>query len=792
MKKLILLVCAFAFSVLKGFAQFRCVTDEVNLYKMKQHPEIYQYQAEMERQIEEAMKQIDFRKAERTTSGDSQNWDYYIPIVVHIVHDYGQENISDSALNSYLKLWNVVYNKQNADTSSVIPTYAGFIPNSHTPYIGNPRIHLQLATKDPYGNPTHGVLKHRSALSFYAGDNAKFEPWSPSSYINIWVINVFSYAHESAAAYAIMPPTAAAEPYYDGFITIYSYMGVDYVCNHEMSHLLNLEHPWGMTNNAAVSCGDDEVDDTPPTMGNNDCNNRYDTNCATGYLKVYPSMYPGVDSLVDYPDTCNVENIMNYSYCCHMFTEGQVVRMHACLNSTIANRNNLSSAANWAATGTGPSRVWIDIPPTPDFYVSTPRPGVTAAQYNYICGGSNSQHVTFTNASYNDTVMKIVWNFSNNAGTPTVTNTANNRSLYSNPGSATASTNFLSPGWVTVTMNVYGNNGAAGAGALQAPVTLVDSQRVFVADSMPTPAANYYQEFNGVNDYFWPTFNYYNNEFKWQKANVGYFDNSSMMYTGFDSRWNYLQGQYPATGVPRGDFDDMFSPYFDMSSLASDSSVYLHFMYAAASRTNVSQDISDTLEIAYSTNCSTTWQTLKTLQKSTLVNRGTVSTSYVPASSTEWSLASIPFNASLLSAIRSGAKVAFRFRYRPGIDYAGYTTANYEGVSTGNNFYMDRVSFSSSTLGIQTVAPNEMGNSVIITPNPTNSEAHVLVKDLIGSDIKIVVTDITGKTVYTANMRSTDAVSVFTVPSNAIKTGGMYLVNITTPNQNRTEKLVVY
>jgi len=556
--------------------------------------------------------------------------------------------------------------------------------------------------------------------------------------------------------------------------------------------LLNLEHTWGMTNNAAVSCGDDEVDDTPPTEGNNDCNNRYDTACATGYLKVYPSQYPGVDSLVDYPDTCNVENIMNYSFCTHMFTEGQVVRMHACLNSSIANRNNLSTTSNWALTGTGPTRVWSDIPPTGDFYVSTSRPGSSGASYNYVCAGSTN-NVTFYNASYNDTVMKIIWNFSNNATNPTVQNSVTDRRYFSQPKLATATTSFHTPGWVTVSMQVFGNDGATGPTALQAPTTFVDSQRVFVADSVPTSTASYYQEFNGLsNDNMWPTFNYYNNEFKWQHGNVGYFDNSSMMYTGFDNRLNYQLGQYPLTGVPRGDFDDMFTPFFDCSTLTGSDSMYMHFMYSAASRTNISQDISDTLEIAYSTNCGTTWQTLKTLQKSTLINRGTVSTSYVPSSGTDWQLASVPFSTSLVSAVKGGAKVAFRFRYRPGIDFAGYTTANYEGVSTGNNFYMDRVNFSNSVLGIQTIAPNEMGNTVIVTPNPTNSDAHVVVKDMIGTEVNLVVTDITGKVIFSSTQRSTDAVSTITIPKAALQVSGMYFVNVKTANQNHTEKLVVY
>ncbi|MBK7183136.1 MAG: hypothetical protein IPH89_09465 [Bacteroidetes bacterium] len=46
----------------------------------------------------------------------------------------------------------------------------------------------------------------------------------------------------------------------------------------------------------------------------------------------------------------NVQNAMDYSYCNKMFTYGQKARMHACLNDTMANRNNLWQTANLIAT----------------------------------------------------------------------------------------------------------------------------------------------------------------------------------------------------------------------------------------------------------------------------------------------------------------------------------------------------------------------------------------------------------------------------------------------------------
>ncbi|MCX7745145.1 MAG: PKD domain-containing protein, partial [Flavobacteriales bacterium] len=47
----------------------------------------------------------------------------------------------------------------------------------------------------------------------------------------------------------------------------------------------------------------------------------------------------------------NVQNFMDYAYCARMFTEGQKQRVHAALNSPVADRNNLWTAQNLIETG---------------------------------------------------------------------------------------------------------------------------------------------------------------------------------------------------------------------------------------------------------------------------------------------------------------------------------------------------------------------------------------------------------------------------------------------------------
>lgn len=126
----------------------------------------------------------------------------------------------------------------------------------------------------------------------------------------------------------------------DAIVAIHGYVGsigtgnnfVSRVLTHETGHWLNLQHVWGSTNNPGVACGDDGVGDTPLTKGFTNCNLSNAIICT-----------PGIKE--------NIQNYMEYSYCCKMFTQGQRSRMHNALNSNVAGRDNLSSNANLIATG---------------------------------------------------------------------------------------------------------------------------------------------------------------------------------------------------------------------------------------------------------------------------------------------------------------------------------------------------------------------------------------------------------------------------------------------------------
>src|SRR5262245_10747692 len=52
-----------------------------------------------------------------------------IPVVVHIIHTYGADNISDAQVNDALRIINADYQKRNADTTNIISKYQPLYAN---------------------------------------------------------------------------------------------------------------------------------------------------------------------------------------------------------------------------------------------------------------------------------------------------------------------------------------------------------------------------------------------------------------------------------------------------------------------------------------------------------------------------------------------------------------------------------------------------------------------------------------------------------------------------------------
>jgi PKD repeat protein len=411
MKKYYLLLLLSVFSTVYGSAQeHRCYTDEIYRKSLEADPSIAiarqqleQFTAGFVRNLEASPDYI-----RNKTSGGTPT--YIIPVVIHVVHQYGPENISDAQVLDCIRLLNEDFRKLNPDTSVIVPALAGVAADCE--------IEFRLATIDPNGNCTNGIDRIFSDLTYLADDNAKLNPWPSNKYLNIWSVN--SLQNSGAAAYAYYPGTAP--PGADGILSRHDYIGSigsstsshRHTITHEVGHCLNLAHVWGSTNSPGVACGDDNVADTPETEGWTSCN-----------LSA---------SVCNPPIIENVQNMMEYSYCSCMFTFGQRNRMFAALNSSAGGRNQLVSAANLVATG-----ALVSPPPTcapiADFY----------AVKRSACTG---RPVYFTDQSWNGHPTSWSWSFP--GGTPSTSVDSNPVVIYNTPGTFDATLTVTNAGGTDV------------------------------------------------------------------------------------------------------------------------------------------------------------------------------------------------------------------------------------------------------------------------------------------------------------------------------------------------------
>lgn len=332
-----------------------------------------------------------------------------IPLVFHILHDDGAENISDEQIFDQMRILNEDYNKLNPDTASVIPEFKDIIAD-----VG---VTFRLATLDPDGNCTNGIIRYKTLETYDAGEGVKGgRAWPTDQYLNIYTATYIG----GAAGYAYLPATAAFMGDRDGIMILHNYVGSIGTGNlnrsraltHEIGHWANLNHPWGGSNNPTLpdNCNsDDNVADTPNTIGWDRC----DLSGATcGSLD-------------------NVQNFMDYSYCSNMFTEGQADRLIAALNSSTAGRNNLWTEENLIATGTNDNAL-IDL-----CSVEIAHEGLTR-----FCTG---QSISFTDNSYH-TVTSREWSFP--GGTPATSTDKNVTVTYNQAGT------------YSVSLTVYNENGS--------------------------------------------------------------------------------------------------------------------------------------------------------------------------------------------------------------------------------------------------------------------------------------------------------------------------------------------
>src|SRR6218665_2063297 len=127
MKNINKLTCALAAMLMagSGFAQDlkHCNTDEMVKRSLENHPELKAgYLAEQAR-----LEAIDQAAAAKGYKDESEAKlmppVYIIPVVFHILHQNGPQNISDAQIIDQVRILNEDYRKLNTDISAVVPSF---------------------------------------------------------------------------------------------------------------------------------------------------------------------------------------------------------------------------------------------------------------------------------------------------------------------------------------------------------------------------------------------------------------------------------------------------------------------------------------------------------------------------------------------------------------------------------------------------------------------------------------------------------------------------------------------
>ncbi|MFX0555943.1 zinc metalloprotease [Maribacter sp. CXY002] len=220
-----------------------------------------------------------------------------IPVVINIIEQFPGQ-VTQSQINSQIRILNEDFQNTNTNTSNVPSEFAGLVADVNVTFILGP-VNRVVNTKASWG--TNDAMKIPS--------QGGIAPTDPTTNLNLWVCEIGG----GILGYAQFPGGSDAT---DGVVIGTDFFGETVAggiygkgrtATHEVGHWLNLRHIWG-----DGRCNrDDFVSDTPISDGPNyNCPAYPTVNCRT------------TDMTMNYMDYVQDD-------CMYMFTVGQNDRMRA-------------------------------------------------------------------------------------------------------------------------------------------------------------------------------------------------------------------------------------------------------------------------------------------------------------------------------------------------------------------------------------------------------------------------------------------------------------------------------
>lgn len=374
-------------------SQHVCGTDHYYEQQVANNESIKQVEAEHNLNSKKYVKSIHSDVNKRAAS-------YTIPVVFHVIHTGGNENISREQILDQIRILNEDFSYTNKNKVNLRAAFKDVAASGD--------IEFKLATIDPSGNCFDGINRIYSPTG--VDMDMSDEPvkdlayWNYRKYLNIWVVtNIESGSGTGTVlGYAVFPWTSNFNK--DGIVIRHDRVGsIGTASNsddgrtltHEVGHWLGLYHTF------QGGCNDgDNCDDTPPVSST-----FTNANCPAN----------GNSCSTDFPDLPDMwENYMDYSNgtCMSAFTKEQVARMHYYLQTL---RSSIYSSSNLISVGVQKQNV----KPTAAFNSNT----------RTVCAG---KPVTFYDLSCRGEVTARLWTFQ---GALQSTSTEENPSvIYNTPG----------------------------------------------------------------------------------------------------------------------------------------------------------------------------------------------------------------------------------------------------------------------------------------------------------------------------------------------------------------------